>query len=169
MAGRDEFTQHADATPLDNSTIDCLDTAETVQEGFEEICGKIQDVQQQATPGFTWGDSGAIKNSYLLNDTVPSNLSGRICTVTGNLTTIFVTTQTSGDEYTLEIRRRDNGSFTTIATLVTYSNDNKRSYIISGLMIPVTIGDELAAYVLKSGNKGATNPTCGIILEGVSV
>jgi len=169
VAGRDEFIQHADATPLDNSTVDCLDTAETVQEGFEEICGKIESVRQQATPGFTWGDSGAIKNSYLLNDTVPSNQSGRICTVTGVLTTIFITTQVDTDEYTLEIRRRDNGSFTTIATLVASSTDGERSYITANLMIPVTIGDELAAYIKKSGNKGATNPACGIILEGVSV
>jgi hypothetical protein len=169
MAGRDEFTRHASEVPLDNSTVDCLDTAETVQEGFEEICTKIQVVQQQATPGFTWGASGAIKNSYLLNDTVPSNLAGRICTVTGFLKVIFITTERDDDKYTLEIRRRDNGTFTTIASLVASDIDGERTYISTGLAVPVTIGDELTAYIKKFGNKGATNPVCGIILEGFTI
>jgi len=169
MAGRDEFTQHADATPLDNSTIDCLDDAETVQEGFEEICSKINAVDEQATPGFTWGDSGVPKNKYLLNETVPSNLSGRLSTVTGNLTTIFIITEHDTDEYTLQIRRKVGNVYTTIASLVADGNDGKRKYWTVGLMIPVTIGDELSAYIKKSGNKGATNPSCGIILEGVSI
>lgn len=169
MSGRDEFEQHAVETPIDNSTIDCLDTAENVQEAFEEICTKIDNATEQATPGFTWGASGSIKNSYLLNDTVPSNLAGRVCTVTGNLTDIFITTQNTTDEYTLEIRKRNGAGFTTIATLVTADNDGLRKYITSGLMIPVTAGDELAAYIKKSGNKGATNPVCGIILSGITI
>ena len=42
MAGRDEFKPHASEIPIDNSTMDCIDTAETVQEGFEELCTKLK-------------------------------------------------------------------------------------------------------------------------------
>lgn len=170
MSGRDEFKPHASEIPIDNSTIDCLDTAETVQEGFEELCTKLQDTQDQASPGFTWGASGSIKNAYLLNDTVPSNLAGRICTVTGFLKVIFITTERDNDKYTLEIRRRNtNGTFTTIASVVADDTDGERTYITTGLSVPVTIGDELVAYIKKFGNKGATNPVCGIILEGTTI
>jgi hypothetical protein len=169
VSGRDEFKPHASEIPIDNSTIDCLDTSETVQEGFEELCTKLQDFTEQATPGFTWGASGAIKNAYLLNDTVPSNLSGRISTVTGVITAVFITTQNDNDKYTLEIRRRDNGTFTTLYSLPTDDTDGERTYIVTGLNVPVTVGDELAAYIKKFGNKGATNPVCGIILEGATI
>lgn len=38
---RDDFTPTSDQISLDNSTVDCLTTAETVQEGFEELCSQI--------------------------------------------------------------------------------------------------------------------------------
>ena|SRR5210317_1670810 len=165
---RDDFTPTSDQVPLDNSTVDCLNTAETVQEGFEELCQYITGFTEQANPGFTWGASGSIKNAYLQNDTVPSNLAGRLCTVTGFLTTVFVVTQEDTDAYDLEIRRRDNGTFTTIATLTAIETDGERQYYQTGLLVPVTAGDELSAYIQKKGNKGATNPVCGIILEGIT-
>lgn len=166
MANRDKFTPVADQVPIDNSTIDCLDTAETVQEGFEEMCLKVQDAGNKAHPGFTWGGSGAIKNAYLDNDTVPSNLAGRLCIVTGYLTAIFIITQNDTDEYTLEIRRKVGATYNTIVSLTASSTDGERKYYTTNLLIPVVIGDELSAYIQKSGNKGATNPACGIILQG---
>jgi hypothetical protein len=49
--------------------------ADDVQEGFEKL---VNLVAISASPGFTWGRSGALpKNTWLLNDTVPSNNSGR--------------------------------------------------------------------------------------------
>jgi len=149
MSKRDDFTPVAYQIPIDNSSIDCIDTSETVQEGLQELCQKIQEVGNKASPGFTWGSSGAIKNSYLQNDTVPSNLSGRLCTVNGFLTNIFIITENSDDEYTLEIRKRIGNTFTTIVTLSAISSDGKRKYSTSGLTIPVSSGDELSAYIQK--------------------
>lgn len=165
MAGRDEFEPHAFETQFDpDNDPNCGLLKENVQEVIEELCGIISDQEQVATPGFTWGASGAIKNSYLQNDTVPSNKAGRLVTLTGSISAIFIVTELDTDEYTLEIKRRNaNGTYTTILSLV--GNGTSRTYSASSSVV-VSQGDELAAYLKKSGNKGATNPVCGIIIKG---
>jgi hypothetical protein len=161
MSRRDEFIQVAEQTPFDNDTNGFV--ADNVQDAIEEI---QNNAEVTATPGFTWGDSGAIKNAYLLNDNVASNSSGRVVTLDGFITTLFIATDLDTDQYTLEIRRRVGNTFTTIASLVASSSDGFRKYYDDNVNIAVTKGDELSAYIKKSGNKGATNPVCGIIIKG---
>ena len=160
---RDSFSPIAESVLVDNSTINCSD-GENVQEVLEDYCGLLETALVTASPGFTWGSSGAIKNSYLQNDTVPSNKAGRLSTVTGTITAIFIVTELANDEYTLQIQRRVGNTFTTIASLV--GNGTSRTYQNLTLNVPVTAGDELTAYIEKVGNKGATNPVCGLILTG---
>ena len=120
--------------------------------------------QVTATPGYTWGASGSIKNSYLLNETVASNKSGRLVTLSGSITSIFIVTARITDEYTLEIRRRNaNGTYTTILSLI--ADGTSRFYAASSA-VSVAAGDELAAYIKRSGKKGATNPVTGILVTG---
>ena len=149
---------------VDPSDLECTDK-EDVHGVFKDICFAINHLSVTATPGFTWGDSGVIKNAYLLNDSVPSNKSGRLVTITGQIVSIFIATESTTDEYTLQIRRRVGNTFTTIATISADDGDGLRIYNLS-ISVAVAEGDELAAYLKKSGNKGATNPVCGIIIQG---
>ena len=84
---KDDF-QHADQVPFDDSNV-CLE-ADDVQEALENLYCKV-DVS--ASPGFTWGKSGAVKNSWLLNDTVPSNLAGRVVPIDGQIVEITATAE----------------------------------------------------------------------------
>lgn len=159
---RGSATQVARSTPFDPTNCDITNQTH-VQGAIEDLCNNLEVT---ATPGYTWGASGAIKNSYLQNETVPSNKSGRLVSVTGTIESIFITTELETDEYTLEIRRRVGAVFTTILSIPATSGDGFRTYVDTDLAVTVTVGDELTAYILKSGNKGATNPVAGVIIKG---
>lgn len=85
--------QDALETPYDpNNDPDCDLISETVQEVIEEICNKLNT---SASPGFTYGRSGNLPaDTWLLNETVPSNISGRwIFTNNTSVTEIYVGTE----------------------------------------------------------------------------
>jgi len=80
----------ADSVPFDkDNDPDCEFVSDTVQEVIEELCNRISN---SASPGFTWGRSGNVNNnSWLLNDSVPSNKAGRtVALVDPEITQIFV-------------------------------------------------------------------------------
>jgi len=68
---------------------DCGFQSENVEDAIYELCDRIT---VSASPGFTYGRSGNLpKNTWLLNDTVPSNKSGRINFLnSATITQIFV-------------------------------------------------------------------------------
>lgn len=148
-------TQDAEQVPFDNSTNGF--TSEDVQAAIEEV---NNNVAVSASPGFTWGRSGNISNTYLQNDTVPSNTAGRLVPVTtGEITTIFAAAENTSSA-TIEIRRRVGVVFTTIATCP-YGGTRK---VTCNVVSPpsVALNDELAVYVSGS----AKNPVVGIIIKG---
>jgi len=164
MSKRDEFTQPAEAVPFDPDNC-LLITEEDVQNAMEELCAQVEELTITSSPGFTWGDSGSIKNSYILNDTVASNIAGRIVPVTGFITTIFFANAAIDKTFDIEIRRRNEpaGTFTTIATL---SVVNQRKKVDTTFNVPVTFGDELACYIAGAGVNAAQNPVVGLIIKG---
>ena len=163
MSHRDEFERHAIETPFDPSNCVVI-TKENTQEAIEELCGKVEDALLTSSPGFTWGDSGSIKNSYLLNDTVPSNKAGRISPVTGFITTVFLSNSADDKTFDVEIRRREPaGTFTTIATMTVV---NARVKIDDTFNVVVSFGDELACYISGAGNNSAQSPVVGLIIKG---
>jgi len=158
-SGRDEFERHAIETPFDpDNDPDCGFISENVQEVIEELC---HQVDTSASPGFTWGASGNIpSNTWLLNDTVPSNKSGRAIFLTGatleqifvrveNVTTVGVGVyEHDGTTYTL---------LTTVNLVATRTGD------FSIASIALTTGKELAMRI-ESGS--AKNPVVGCVLKG---
>jgi hypothetical protein len=72
------ITPVAKAIPFDkDNDPGCEFVSTDVQGVIEELCERVAT---SASPGFTWGRSGNVnQNTWLLNDSVPSNLSGRIC------------------------------------------------------------------------------------------
>jgi hypothetical protein len=150
--GRDQYSQVAESIPFDNATNGF--TADNAQSAIEELKYIIDN---GASPGFTWGNSGNVSNSYLLNDTVPSNKSGRIVSITGNIVSIFVALELS-TTVNIEIRRNVLGVFTTIATANVVSS-RKNTFTVS---VPVNVNDELACYI----NGSCKSPVVGIVVKG---
>ena len=147
--------QLADGVPFDNSTNGFV--SEDVQAAIEEVSDAVT---VSASPGFTWGKSGNVSNSYLLNDSVPSNTAGRLVPVTtGVVTTVFVAAQTASTS-TIEVRRRVGAVFTTIA-ICAMAGVRKITCTI-GTPPAVVLNDELTVYV----NGAAKNPVVGIIIKG---
>jgi len=126
---------------------------------IEEFVRQISTVS--ASPGFTWGGSGNIKNAYLLNDTVPSNTAGRLSPVNGTINTIFITCEdpTNG---VIEIRRRVGAVYTPI---VTQAMGGVRKLTVE-IAVPPTVAknDELTCFVTNAAN--IKNPVVGIIIRG---
>jgi hypothetical protein len=151
MARRDEFIQVSKTVPFDNSTNGFVST--NAQAAIEEIKALLN---VSASPGFTWGNSGTVANAYLLNDTVPSNKSGRLVPITGNITTIFVALELATIA-AIEIRRNVLGVFTTIAT-VNMVASRKSTFTVS---VPVSFNDELSCYV----NGTCKSPVIGIVIK----
>lgn len=128
------------------------------QDAIEEVAN---NVATSASPGFTWGKSGNINNSYLLNDTVPCNKSGRMVPVTsGNVTTIFVAAEVTSNA-TIQIMRRDPGPiFTVIASTTLVAQRTKTDQLVA--LAPVVFDDEICVFISGS----IKNPVVGLIIKG---
>jgi hypothetical protein len=150
--GRDQYSQVAESVPFDNATNGFVaDNAQTAIEELKNI------INTSASPGFTWGNSGTVTNAFLLNDTVPSNKSGRLVSITGNIVSVFVALELA-TTVAIEIKRNVLGVFTTIATANMVAS-RKNTFAVS---IPVSINDELACYV----NGSCKSPVVGIVVKG---
>jgi len=155
-SGRDEFTPIAEQVPFDNSTNGFV--SEDVQAAIEEIAN---EVDTSASPGFTWGSSGNVTaNSWLLNDTVPSNKAGRaIFLTTATLEYVFVRCELAST-FNIEVYEHDGTTFTLITT-VSIIAARAGDFPIASL--PVTTGKELS---MKLVSGSAKNPVVGCVLKG---
>lgn len=112
-----------------------------------------------ASPGFSFGRSGTVTTgAYLTVDTVPSNITGRIVPINGNITKIFVGCE-NADTFTVGIQKRVGAVYTDIAT-VSMVSSRKNTFSVSAT---VSIDDELCAYI-KTGS--ARNVIVGLIIQG---
>jgi hypothetical protein len=116
-----------------------------------------------ASPGFSWGANGNQgAGTYLQNDGVPSNRSGKIVPlVNGTITNVFVTSE-NVDTFDICIQSRVGAVFTDILTVSLVAQRDKTATAA----VAVTLGEELCCYV-KSGS--CKNPDVGIIIKGTIV
>lgn len=156
MARRDEFIQVAKTVPFDNATNGFVST--DVQAAIEELANTV-DVS--ASPGFTWGSSGNIvSGSWLLNDTVPSNKSGRsIFLQTATLEYVFVRCELS-TTVDVEVYQHDGTTYTLLTTVSLVATRAGDFPIAS---ISLTTGKELA---MKISTGSAKNPVVGCVIKG---
>ena len=154
---RDDFAPVAEGVHFDPTNCDNI-VSEEVQGVIEELCDQ-QDTS--ASPGFTWGKSGNVAaNTWLLNDTVPSNKSGRaIFIADATLEAVFVRCELA-TTFDLEIFEHDGTTFTLITT-VNIVASRGADFTISSLSL--TNGKELA---IKLVNGSAKNPVVGCVLKG---
>jgi hypothetical protein len=156
-SGRDEFERHAIETPFDPANCDIID-GENVQDAIEDLC---QQANTSASPGFTWGSSGNVTaNSWLLNDTVPSNKSGRaIFIADATLEAVFVRCELAAT-FDIEIYEHDGVTYTLVTTVNIVATRGGDFPIAS---LALTNGKELA---LKLVNGSAKNVVAGCVLRG---
>ena len=150
-------TDVASSIPFDNANNGY--TATDVQAAIEELNTSFLTT---STPSFSWGKSGNINNpTYLLNDTVPSNISGRTVLLNG-CSIIKVTVACEGlNTFDISIIEHDQSTYTTLATL---SIVNQRSQTFT-TSIPLTTGKQIAVQ-LSGGN--SKNLVVGMVLRGTS-
>ena len=140
----------ADGVPFDPTGSALVSTE--VGPALREIDDRISSA---VSPGFSWGKSGnATNNTWLLNDTVPSNLAGRVVPVDGTIVKIFAACQnnTTGS---IGIYSRSGATFTLLAT-ITFSSQR---FKVDTFDVDVDAEDELAARVTSGSFK---NPVIGV-------
>ena len=147
----------AEDVEFDPSNCEAI-TSDDVQGAIEDLCEKVDT---SASPGFTFGRSGNITaNTWLLNDTVPSNKAGRtIFLNNATLESVFVSNE-SPNTFDLEIWEH-NG--TTFNLLTTVSISAARNATFSAGSLSLTTGYELAVKVVNGSGK---NITAGLLLSG---
>ena len=149
-------TQIANQVPYDN-TVSGL-TAIDVQAAIDEI--KF-NASIAAAPGFSWGRSGTLPaNTYLLNDTVPSNISGRPVPLNNGVITTAFMTQENAVIFSFKIQKRTGVSFVDLSTITT---SLQRAETFTSLNISVALNDEIAIKIVSGNPK---NVDVGLIIKG---
>jgi len=114
-----------------------------------------QFVGASVSPGFTWGKSGNVSsNTYLLNDSVPSNKAGRVVPVDGTIAKIFVACENDATG-TIGIYENTGSSFVLLASISLTSQRKK----VQSYDVDVDEEDELVAKVISGSFK---NPVIGV-------
>lgn len=148
-------TPVAKSIPFDNDTNGFTST--DAQGAIEEIKGTALAT---VSPGFTWGRSGnTTTNTYLLNDTVPSNLAGRIVPFAGYIDKVYVSCE-NADTFTVTIQKRSGITFTDLCSV---SLTAERVKVSSPLGITLSSLDELAVKITAGSCK---NPIVGLVIKG---
>jgi len=154
-----DIDPHAQTIPYDNTNEpDCDLVSETVQEALDELCTKINE---SASPGFTWGRSGNLpNNTWLLNDTVPSNRAGRTVMFDGlTVTDVFVATEDI-DTYDIGIFSHDGNEVNlTLLTTVSIIASRSAQFTVSS---PVAKNKQLASRITSGSAK---NLVAGVVLK----
>ena len=149
--------QDAKDTPFDNTVDpDCGFVSDETEGAIYELCNKIST---SASPGFTWGRSGNVSaDTWLLNDSVPSNKSGRAIFLNNAVLIHIFSRSENISTYDLEIYEHDGITYTLITT-VNIVAARGGDFLLS---VPLTTGKELG---IKLVNGSAKNPVCGCILQ----
>jgi hypothetical protein len=114
-----------------------------------------------ASPGFTWGRTGSVGvGAYLLNDEVPSNVTGRVITFADPVIRKILVTNGAVSTFTITIQEHDGTTYTDLTT-VSLTAQRETTATVN---VPITSGKQLA---IKVSSGLANNPVVGIILDGV--
>jgi len=130
---------------------------------MEEVANQFAAIT--ASPGFTWGDSGTVNSgTFLLNDTVPSNLAGRIVPLTtGEITQVFVSSQ-DVDTFDIQVLKRTGPGTFSVLTTISLTAQRIKTETKTG--VSVALGDEIATKLSAGSGK---NVVVGVIIRGSNI
>lgn len=121
----------------------------------------IESVGVPASPGFTWGRSGNTNTStYLQNDTVPSNVTGRLITFSNASIRKVLVANSQNSTVTITVQEHDGVTYTDLASVSLVAERTKQQDFTT----PITTGKMLAVKVTAGT---CTDPVVGVILDGL--
>lgn len=159
-SGRDNFTPVAGTIPFDNSTNGFV--ADDTQAAIEEV---FNNALKSASSGLSFGRSGNVTpGTYLQNETVPSNISGRWVYVnTAVVNTVFISNQLT-TTYKVEVLYHDgNGAGLTSLGTVTVTAAKGGRFLVNW---PVPTNKQIAVRMATDTPNSAKNVVCGLKLSG---
>ena len=162
MATRDKYGQVAGSVPFDNDNNNFI--SDDVQGAIEEI---NQTVLTSASPGFSFGRSGNVTaGSYLQNETVPSNKSGRWVYINNaEVAKVFVSNELS-TTFTLDILEHEGNEINlTLLGSVTVTAARGGAFDVSW---SATTDRQLCVRLSPSSANNAKNIVCGLELRGTN-
>jgi hypothetical protein len=122
-------------------------------------------VNVSASPGFTWGRPGTTTSgTYLENDQVASNLSGRLVPFDGYISEFFVSNKNSTAGRVIDIMRRrpaQTGTWTVIGTLSLGLGEPTK---VQSFTIAVLREDELAVRISPT-SANFKDPIVGVVIK----
>jgi len=159
MSGtKDEYNPVAEEIPFDNDSNGFV--SDNVQDAIEEI---NTGVQTTAAPGFSFGRKGNLAtNTWLKNETVPSNKAGHTVNLTLPIIQEITVSSENIDTYDIRIYEHE-GDEVNLTTLITVSIIAKRGDTFTGLAVNITAGRQLAARVV---NGTARNAVVDLVIKG---
>lgn len=130
----------AKSVPYDN-TVSGL-PASDVNEAIDKV---LENTIVSTSPGFSWGRSGNTTNgTWLLNETVPSNISGRTFPLHNGILYEVSVSNENANTFNIEIYEHDKITYTLLATISLVSETSKTQSFTG---INITRGKEIAAKV----------------------
>lgn len=104
-----------------------------------------------ASPGFSFGRSGNVAaGAYLLNESVPSNVTGRPIDLTsGRITQVTISNELT-NTFTIELEEHDGTTYTSLGT---YTVTAARGASYSSLNVALSPNKEMAAKVSAGSGK----------------
>jgi hypothetical protein len=154
-------TPVAKSVPFDNSTNGFVST--NTQNAIEEV---FQNVALSASPGFSFGRSGTTTaGTYLLNETVPSNISGRWVYINNAVVVKAFVANELVATYSIEVLYHDgNGAGLTSIGTVTVTAAKGGSFTVNW---PVPT-DKQVAVRMTAGSASSKNIVVGLQLSGTT-
>lgn len=146
----------ARAVPFDNSS-----------NGFSstDTQSAIEEIGSSASPGFSFGRSGnATAGTYLQNETVPSNVSGRWVFINNPVVKKVFVTNENITTFKIEVLYHDGNEsgLTSLGTVTVTSA--KGGYFDVNWSVP--INKQLAIRIATDSPNSAKNVVCGLQLSG---
>ena len=160
MSRRDEYDPVAFSIPFDpDNSPECGLTKENVQEIIEELCLKTQT---SASPGFSFGRSGNLaSNTWLQNETVASNRSGRWVYINNAVITHIYVANEDIDTFDVSVYYHEGDEVNlTFVGSVTLTAARGGDFVTS---FAVPTGKQLAVRIT---NGSAKNAVVGLELNG---
>jgi len=136
---------------------------DTSTDGYGNVSVALSSSSNKLSLGFTWGRSGNVGNgAYLLNDTVPSNLTGRVVPMNAAIVEVIVGNEAL-NTFNIDIQKNIAGVWTTILTV---NMVNQRLNVFT-TNISLSIYDELAVRISPGIGNASKNPVVGLVLQGI--
>lgn len=135
---------------------------------IDDVQAAIDELKRRASisasPGFSWGQSGnCTSNTWLTNETVPSDRTGRVFPLDDGQLVAFVVSNELINTFSMQLYEHDGTTFTLLGTFSLTAQRSRTFTSVDFGTISITKGKELAVKVSSGSCK---NPVVIGIFSG---